>query len=175
MLWLIHPQITLFLIHLILTQWQPSLLSFNVIFNSMLKQRQFKKSTTTSTFLQKLLGSCSQMLLLCPLNLMLTSHPCFFYCPSHLAQRWQLKIFAASSCLVLRFLNICVWMATLVLTLSKILRLASSKLWPSSLERLLNWRKQCADRTENWIPMDYSFFFNIILKLNQLDQYKPLN
>ena len=30
------------------------------------------------------------------------------------------------------------------------------------------------DRTENWIPMDYSFFFNIILKLNQYDQYKTL-
>ena len=25
------------------------------------------------------------------------------------------------------------------------------------------------DRTENWIPMDYSFLFNIILKLNQYD------
>ena len=31
-----------------------------------------------------------------------------------------------------------------------------------------------ADRTENWIPMDYSFLFNIILKLNQYDQYKTL-
>ena len=30
------------------------------------------------------------------------------------------------------------------------------------------------DRTENWIPIDYSFFFNIILKLNQHDQYKTL-
>ena len=31
------------------------------------------------------------------------------------------------------------------------------------------------DRTEIWIPMDYSFFFNIILKLNQYDQYKTSN
>ena len=51
--------------------------------------------------------------------------------------------------------------------------------------RMCNWEQSCyclyipttdsnGDRTENWIPMDYSFFFNIILKLNQYDQYKTL-
>ena len=128
----------------------------------MLRRQQLKKSTTISTYLLKLLDSCNWMLWLSPLNLMLTLHLCFFHYPSHLAQRCWLKIFVVGSHLVLIFLNVCMQMVTLALMLSNILRLTSSELWPSSLERSLSWRKQCMFGQHLMTPYDKQLRYRIL-------------